>query len=116
MSQVRNLSCPPSKNQVALPLLKITSSAPVGETARAPLLAELSKLVAGRLGKPEAYVMTAFEPVATMTFAGTAEPAAYVELKSIGRFTPELTAALSAEICERLSKALGVPKARIYIE
>jgi len=99
-----------------MPLLKVTSSVTTNEAARAELLAELSKLVAARLGKPEAYVMTAFEPVATMTFGGSAEPSAYVEVKSIGRFTPELTKKLSAEICERLGAALGVPAARVYIE
>ena len=99
-----------------MPLVKVTSSVVPNDAARSALLADLSRLAASKLGKPEAYVMTAFELVSAMTFGGTTEPSAYVELKNVGRFTPELTASLSAEICERLSKALGVPKARIYIE
>jgi phenylpyruvate tautomerase len=99
-----------------MPLLKITTSATPAESARAMILRELSSLIATRLGKPETYVMTALEPNAPMTFGGTTDPACYVEVKNIGRFTPELTKKLSAELCERLERALEVPKERIYIE
>jgi phenylpyruvate tautomerase len=98
-----------------MPLLKITtSSAPSPEHAE--LLAKLSRLVAERLGKPESYMMTAIEHPNLMTFGGTTGPTCYVELKNVGRFTPELTQRLSSELCERLSSGLGVAKARIYIE
>jgi phenylpyruvate tautomerase PptA (4-oxalocrotonate tautomerase family) len=98
-----------------MPLLKITTSTdPAPENDK--LLANLSRLVAERLGKPESYVMTAIEHPARMTFAGSTEPTCYVELKNIGRFTSDQTQRLSAELCERLSAGLGVPKERIYIE
>ncbi len=98
-----------------MPLLKITTSIdPSPDHER--LLANLSKLVAERLGKPESYMMMAIEHPELMTFAGTTAPTCYVELKNVGRFTPELTQRLSSEICERLSIGLGVPKSRIYIE
>ncbi len=99
-----------------MPLVKITSSVSPKDEARGSLLADLSKLLAKELRKPESYVMTAFEPVAAMTFAGSSEPSAYVEVKNVGRFSPELAKKLSGEICTRLSKALGVPGGRIYIE
>lgn len=98
-----------------MPLLKITTSMPAARDD-GKLLANLSQLCADRLGKPEAYVMTAIEHPSLMTFGGTTEPACYVELKNIGRFSPELTEQLSAELCERLSSGLGVAKNRIYIE
>ena len=60
--------------------------------------------------------MTAIESGATMTFGGTTAPATYVELKSIGRFTPEKTQQLSAVLCAELTKALEVPADRTYIE
>ncbi|HTQ06140.1 MAG TPA: phenylpyruvate tautomerase MIF-related protein [Polyangiaceae bacterium] len=98
-----------------MPLLKITTSVdPSPEHGR--LLANLSRLLAERLGKPESYVMTAIEHPALMTFGGTTEPTCYVEVKNVGRFTPELTQRLSGELCERLSAALGVQQKRIYIE
>lgn len=99
-----------------MPLLRIVTSANPSDERRAPLLGELSRFVADRLRKPESYVMTSLVTGATMTFAGTTEPACFVELKNIGTFAPEQTAALSAELCARLEKALGVPGARTYIE
>jgi phenylpyruvate tautomerase PptA (4-oxalocrotonate tautomerase family) len=99
----------------AMPLLKITTSVPPARE-HGKLLANLSQLCADRLGKPESYVMTAIDHPSLMTFAGTTEPACYVELKNVGRFSSELTQRLSAELCERLSTGLGVAKNRIYIE
>jgi len=98
-----------------MPFLKITTSVP-SSREQSKLLANLSQLVADRLGKPESYVMTAIEHPSFMTFGGTTEPTCYAELKNIGRFTAELTQQLSAELCERLSSGLGVAKNRIYIE
>jgi phenylpyruvate tautomerase PptA (4-oxalocrotonate tautomerase family) len=98
-----------------MPLLKITTSVPPAP-AHGKLLADLSKLVATQVGKPESYVMTALDHPAQMTFAGTTEPACYVEFKNVGRFRPELTRRLAAEICEQLSRELGVAQNRIYIE
>ena len=60
--------------------------------------------------------MTVLERPAAMAFAGTSEPACFVELKSVGRFRPESTLQLSGELSERLSVGLGIPKSRIYIE
>jgi phenylpyruvate tautomerase len=99
-----------------MPLLRIATSVEPSVAVRTRLLAELSKWVAERLGKPEAYVMTLFEPGIPMTFGGRSEPACYVELKNIGRFSDEVTRGLSLELCEFLESALSVPKARIYIE
>jgi phenylpyruvate tautomerase PptA (4-oxalocrotonate tautomerase family) len=98
-----------------MPLLKVTTSVSAAPE-HAKLLANLSHLVANRLGKPESYVMTSIEHPTLMTFAGTPDPTCYVELKNVGRFTAELTHRLSDELCERLSQGLGVPKNRIYIE
>ncbi len=98
-----------------MPLIKITTSTPPAPE-NAHLLANLSRLVAERLDKPESYVMTAIEHPTAMTFGGTTEPTCFVEVKNVGRFRPELTQRLSEELCERLSSALGVQKNRIYIE
>ena len=98
-----------------MPLLKVTTSVPPA-AGHEKLLANLSHLVANRLGKPESYMMVAIEHPTLMTFAGTTEPTCYVELKNVGRFTPELTQRLSEEICERLSQGLGVAPGRVYIE
>jgi phenylpyruvate tautomerase len=100
-----------------MPLVNIYSSVEPSDSAQADqLLASLSRKVAELLGKPERYVMTCLVPKTRMTFGGTGEPACYVELKSIGKMSPETTRKLSAEICRQVEAALGVPGSRTYIE
>ena len=100
-----------------MPLLNVyTSAEPLPPDRADALLKDLSSTLARSLGKPEAYVMTSLVPRTRMTFGGTLAPACYAELKNIGRFTPDDTARLSAEITRKLSEALGVAQDRIYIE
>jgi phenylpyruvate tautomerase len=100
-----------------MPLLSITTSTePLIPEKSTALLEELSSYLAQTLGKPEMYVMTALNCAVPMTFAGKTEPACYVELKNIGRFTSLQTRTLSRALCAQLSAALGVASSRIYIE
>lgn len=101
-----------------MPLLNVRTSVAAPPAAELDgLLGEISGRIASHLGKPEAYVMTAFEAGVPMTFAGSgAEPVAYLELKSVGRLSPQTTAAISADLCALIEERLGVPAARTYIE
>ena len=76
------------------------------------LLLQLSSLLAELTGKPEAYVMTLLETGVPMTFAGTTDPCAYVEVKSIGALRPP---AMAAAVCDLISARTGIPANRIYI-
>ena len=100
-----------------MPLIKVQSSvaAPDSDTVQT-LLKTLSKELATHLGKPESYVMTAFEPEVAMTFGGTTEPVCYVEIKNIGTMQPAKTQVMSQDFCEIIESRLSVPKNRIYIE
>lgn len=100
-----------------MPLIKVqTSVSTPDQTSVNKLLTGLSAELAKQLGKPESYVMTAFEPGVAMTFGGTFEPACYLEIKSIGTMSPAQTQAMSQEFCKRINQTLGVPVNRIYIE
>ncbi|WOD41946.1 phenylpyruvate tautomerase MIF-related protein [Nodosilinea sp. E11] len=100
-----------------MPLLKIQTSIPSPDPAQVEgLLKELSASLASHLGKPESYVMTAFEANVPMTFGGTTDPVCYVEIKSVGTMGEAKTRAMSQAFCAQLETALGVPKNRIYIE
>lgn len=100
-----------------MPLIKIQSSivAPDKEAVDA-LLTRLSAKLAKHLGKPESYVMTAFEPGITMSFAGTFEPVCYIEVKSVGNMSSSQTKAMSQDFCQEVNQALGIANNRIYIE
>lgn len=100
-----------------MPLIKVqTSVSSPDKTGVESLLQSLSASLAKHLGKPESYVMTAFESEVSMTFAGTFEPVCYIEIKNIGTMNPNLTKAMSQDFCTEINQQLGVPKNRIYIE
>lgn len=96
-----------------MPYIKIQTNAQVENGEE--LLKKLSSLMAGELGKPESYVMTAFDRVESMTFAGSTEKAAFLECKSIG-LRRDQTAGLSAALCSFCEKELQIPGDRVYIE
>ncbi len=100
-----------------MPLINVYSSAatPAADVVR-QLLSNLSSLLAREIGKPESYVMTNLVPRTDMTFAGTFEPVCYAEVKNIGKFKPEQTERISSKVSDLLTKSLGVPRSRIYIE
>jgi phenylpyruvate tautomerase len=79
------------------------------------LLKELSQLLQETLGKPEQYVMVSAELGVPMLFSGTAEPAAFIELKSIG-FDSSKAQEISQKLCGIVQRLLEVPPQRIYIE
>ncbi|WAL62201.1 phenylpyruvate tautomerase MIF-related protein [Thermocoleostomius sinensis] len=100
-----------------MPLIKVqTSVAAPAQDSVESLLKQLSSSLAKQLGKPESYVITAFEPGVAMTFAGTTDPVCYIEIKSVGSINPTQTKAMSQEFCQTIAQALGVPTNRIYIE
>ena len=100
-----------------MPLIQVFTSAPApaADTQKA-LLADLSKLLAARFGKPERWVMTCLQPGLGMTFGGTPAPAAFVAVKNVGKMTADDTETLSSELCEHLATGLGVARDRIYID
>lgn len=100
-----------------MPLIKVQSSVPHPEPSEIEsLLTNLSANLAKHLGKPESYVMTAFEADVPMTFAGTFAPACYVEIKSVGNMSSVQTKSMSQDFCNKISDSLDVPPNRIYIE
>ena len=101
-----------------MPLIKVQTSASKPEKgAIDSLLNSLSAGLAKHLGKPESYVMTAFESEVPMTFAGSSdEPVCYIEIKSIGTMSSDKTKAMSQDFCQQINNALGVPTNRVYIE
>jgi phenylpyruvate tautomerase PptA (4-oxalocrotonate tautomerase family) len=98
-----------------MPFLRIQTNRPLPEADTKSLAARSSAVVAEQLGKPERYVMTSVETNPAMQFAGSNEPLAFLELKSIG--LPEsITADVSQALCELVSGETGIRPDRIYIE
>ena len=95
-----------------MPYLKIQTTA---SPASGPdFLKKASRLVAKELSKPEDYVMVNIEPPTAMWFAGSGEPAAFLELRALG-LPVKKTGELSRVLCELVETELGVPKDRVFI-
>lgn len=97
-----------------MPLIHIQTSAAVPPDPT-PLLQELSRELAGLLGKPERFVMTLVQGGVAMTFAADPAPCAYVEVKSIGALEGDRPARLCDALCTWLQRRLAVPQDRVYI-
>jgi len=100
-----------------MPLIQVqTSAASPEKPAVDSLLKNLSASLSKHIGKSESYIMTAFEAGATMTFAGSSDPACYIAIKSVGSMNPNQTKAMSQDFCQQVNKSLDVAQNRIYIE
>ena len=100
-----------------MPIIKVqTSIAKPAEGTVEDLLKQLSASLSKHLGKPETYVMTAFEPGTQMTFGGTTDPTCFIQIKSVGTMGSDKTQTMSQDFCAKVQAALGVPPNRTYIE
>ena len=97
-----------------MPLLRIETNVSLDAAHAEALAARASRAVAGELGKPERYVMVTVRPGTPMLMAGTAEPAAFLDLRSIG-LPDSKTEALSQAFCQLIEDEIGVPPDRVYI-
>lgn len=97
-----------------MPLIKIQTSVAAPPDASAMLLAVAAD-VATILGKSPNKMMTVLEPNVSMTYAGTTEPTAFVEVKSVGQMGDKASP-ICAAICEHLSRSLRVAPDHVYIE
>ncbi len=97
-----------------MPLLKLETTVPLPDDKGKPLLAALSKAVAGTIGKPEQYVMITVSQSAIL-MSGKAGDAAFVDIRSIGGLNAETNRKLSQQICKLLKDSLGIAPDRVYL-
>lgn len=98
-----------------MPCIKVKTSQNLKSELKQQLILALSGKTAELLAKPEKYVMVIVEDNITMSMSATADPAAYVEFKSIN-LPEDNTRQLSAAICKQLHEQLNIENERIYIE
>ena len=97
-----------------MPLLKLETTVALADDKKQALLASLSKIVAGTIGKPEQYVMVVISPAAIL-MSGKPGPAAFVDLRSIGGLGGSVNQQLAQKVGGLLKESLGVPPDRIYL-
>lgn len=97
-----------------MPLIRLQLSVPLDEGKRASLMKGLSETVAGKLGKPESYMMVVLEPETPMLMSGAGDPAAFAEVRSVGSISGDQANTLSGAICEIVGNETGIAADRIY--
>lgn len=98
-----------------MPFLKLTTNQTINKEKAPQLTRELSQLLAKETGKPERYVMIELDPDKTMLFAGSSDPLAFIECKSIGLTTVQAKA-LSSSLSRLIENSLQIAADRVYIE
>jgi phenylpyruvate tautomerase len=98
-----------------MPYLNVKTNKTVSAEKVSVVMDLLSKRLSKALAKPEDYVMVELQQGACLSFAGSAEPAAYLELKSISLPAVQ-TRPLSKLLCGILEEELQISPSRIYIE
>ena len=97
-----------------MPYLSIFTNTRVADARQSELLAAASRTVASQLGKPENYVMVSIAPAQRLAFAGSEEPAAFLELRSI-RFPYAKRGSLCTELTELIAEFCGIARDRIFL-
>ena len=97
-------------------LLIQTSQSFANDEKKSAFLSECSSTVAKVLGKPEQYVMISYKISDGMMYGGSEEPSAFLHLASIGKIGPEYNPVFSEAICKTMTKHLGIPSNRVYIQ
>ena len=98
-----------------MPFIHVHTSETVDEARAAALAADLSRLVAEGIGKPEKYVMAGVTGGVSMMMSGQIGPTAFVDVRSIGGLSPEVNGELTRAVCAALEGALGIPGDRVYV-
>jgi phenylpyruvate tautomerase len=98
-----------------MPYLKIQTNLPLTKKAERAVLKTASALVAQELQKPEEFVMVAIQADTPMIFAGSDDPVAFMELKSIG-LPAKKTKILCQALCALIEDHLGIAKDRVYVK
>jgi len=82
---------------------------------KSQLCAEMSRLCADIIGKPEAYVMVVVADNLAMLYAGKPEPTGFLDVRSIGGLSADVNQKLSENLCALLVKTARIPARRIYL-
>ena len=96
--------------KINLPLLSISTNANIKNEQK--LLAKSSDFISSLTGKPINFIMVKLTHSLSMYFAGTDEPCAFIEIKSIGSLVPSK---MSKPVCDFFATELEISKERIYI-
>ena len=98
-----------------MPYFSIETNTKIDETVKLDLMKKATGFLAEMMGKPEHVIMVTVKSGMPYVFAGTDEPAAYVQIKAVA-LEKDKCPEYSRQVCEFLETETGVPKDRVFIE
>ncbi|KAH8109295.1 Tautomerase/MIF [Phellopilus nigrolimitatus] len=98
-----------------MPIFQLTTNVKIDEAKTNDIILELSKLGAQLSGLPEFIVSVDYTYSENLSFAGTFEPAFFLNYTS-GHFTPEKNIEESRSLFKFLGEKLGVNSKRGFIQ
>lgn len=97
-----------------MPLVRLTTNVTLDHERAGTLARKLSATAARTLGKPEAYVMAAVDADRAMVFGGTADPAALVQVLSLG-LDAGACGGLVRDLSALVLAELSIPPERVFV-
>jgi phenylpyruvate tautomerase PptA (4-oxalocrotonate tautomerase family) len=97
-----------------MPYLKIQTNLELSKDQKNEILKDATSFLSKELGKPERFIMVQMQNSESMIFAGSFEPLAYLELRSI-RLPENRTKTLSKSLVSFLRSKLNVDGNRVFI-
>lgn len=98
-----------------MPYFTMQTNQDIEQSDKQALLTKASAFIADLVDKPESYVMVRIHGGADMLFGGRGQPAAYVQLKSIG-LSREKCPEYAEKISGFLERELQVSRDRAFID
>jgi phenylpyruvate tautomerase PptA (4-oxalocrotonate tautomerase family) len=98
-----------------MPFINVKTTEVIDEARQEVMDAELRRIAKECLGKGENWVMTAYEPQATLSFQGSGEAVAYVEVKCYGEPSASGADRMTGQVCAMLEQTLHISPNRVYV-
>ena len=97
-----------------MPFAEVSFSADLEAEQEWKMRRKVSKIISEATGKAEDYIMVVSSPK-DFLMGGKDDPAAFVDIRSIGGLTATVCRVLSEKICEYLDSELDIPSERVYL-
>jgi phenylpyruvate tautomerase PptA (4-oxalocrotonate tautomerase family) len=98
-----------------MPFIQVKTTKPLSAEIKEFLTKELCSITEDCLGKGANWIMTGYEDGASLSFQGSGDPIAYIEVKCYGKPQASAADAMTAKVCTLMEKELQIPASRVYV-
>ena len=99
-----------------MPFIKVITNQNLGTDTQTEIRKSLGQAIRLIPGKSETWLMVEIEEAKNLSFQGTGDPCAMVEIKLYGRSDKKNYDNLTAKVTSIVSKAADVDEDRVYVE